>query len=201
MQVISVRPSHLFGTLGAIALGAAALVWSPWSAQARSDEFASPRASTVAMNCAPGQQALVRQHVASGDLQVAVECAGPTTAAAAPVTYRSDLEPATYVAAGPRVVPAVYTEPAPPDVPAADVNRTGRGRREPRRTQARLEERCPGDWRLGRRGRRHRRTGRRQERRGDRRGHRRRRCSAAQSDQALASAGEFTCRYCRNCRT
>jgi hypothetical protein len=111
MQVISVRPSHLFSALGAVAIGAALLIWSPWSAQARGEAaFATPRASNVAMNCAPGQQALVRQHVVSGELNVAVECAGQPSAAAA--AYRTDFEQPA-VAQAPRVVPAVYRAPEP----------------------------------------------------------------------------------------
>jgi hypothetical protein len=107
MPLSNFRPSHLVGAIAAIGLGVALLVWSPWSAQARS---AGVQTSNVAMNCAPGQQAIVHQQVISGELSVSVDCAaGPATA------YTAFGQPASFVAPSAAAVPAVYrtAEPVP----------------------------------------------------------------------------------------
>ena len=90
MQISMFRPSHLFGAIAAVVMGVALLSWAPWSAQARGTSAPAVRSSNVAMNCAPGQQALVRQAIVDGELSVSVDCAG---ASAAPVAYREFGEP------------------------------------------------------------------------------------------------------------
>jgi hypothetical protein len=99
MQFSNLKPGHLIGALGAIALAAAALTWAPWSAQARSST--EPQASTIAMNCGPGQQAVVRQRVVTRELNVSVDC-----------TNGAELEqPLSQASRNPMLVPAVYRTP------------------------------------------------------------------------------------------
>jgi hypothetical protein len=94
-------------SLAALALGAALSFWaSSWSALARGSA-AAPKASNVAMHCAPNQQALIRQHLVDGELNVSVECASTPA-----VNVESALAPdgaqpvsAVYRAAGPSPVP------------------------------------------------------------------------------------------------
>lgn len=105
MHVSSLRPSHLLGGLSAFALGAALFSWAPWSAQVKSEAAPAPRASNVAMNCAAGQQALVRQALVNSEIAVTVECAGPAAPVSAPA-----LDEAPRV----QTVPAVYRTPAAP---------------------------------------------------------------------------------------
>jgi hypothetical protein len=109
---------HLVAALAAVAIGVLLLLWAPWSAQASGD---APRASNVAMNCAPGQQALVRQSIVDGELNVLVECAAAAVPSA--VAYGTEfvptpaLQPAYAPAAAPAVVPAVYSPPPAPRAP------------------------------------------------------------------------------------
>ena len=116
MQVSTLRPVHLVAAAGAVAVGVLLLLWAPWSAQARSE---APRASNVAMNCAPGQQALVRQTIVDGALNVTVECAAqavPTAAYGNEFVHGTGLQ-AAYApasAAAPVAVPAVYQPPPAP---------------------------------------------------------------------------------------
>jgi len=109
MPLVSLRPSHLIGALGIFGLGAALMAGSPWSAQAR--EPIAPRTSNVAMNCARNQQALIRQSIVNGELNVNVECGGPSTSTA---TQRADFD--QIEGAGPVITPAMYQA-----VPAAPV--------------------------------------------------------------------------------
>jgi hypothetical protein len=118
MQPFSLRPSHLFGaaTIGALAL--TVLTWAPWSSQARG--WAAPKTSNVAMNCAPNQQAVVRQHVVDGELNVSIECGGvpavtntgfdqrvlPADVAPVNVGYRSAVPARVQVSATPRTARA-----------------------------------------------------------------------------------------------
>jgi hypothetical protein len=110
MQFSSFRPSHLFGAIAVLGFGIALLIWSPWSAQARSAAF---QTSNVAMNCAPGQQAIVRQQVVSGELNVSVDC---SAAPAGPALYNTGLQqPVAFNGQAPALIPAVYrsSDPAP----------------------------------------------------------------------------------------
>jgi hypothetical protein len=131
MQVSMFRPSHLFGAIAAVVMGVALLSWAPWSAQARGTNAAPLRSSNVAMNCAPGQQALVRQAVVDGELSVSVDCAGP---AAAPVAYRDFDQPLLQSTQPVAAVPAVYRPaPVPAYAPTVRRARASASRVEPRR--------------------------------------------------------------------
>jgi hypothetical protein len=138
MNISTLRPGHLIA-LGAVVLGVVALAWAPWSAQARAGN-AAPRASTVAMNCARGQQALVRQSAAGSELTVSIECAGgPLTA---PAASRSEFDPPYATATQPvEVVPAVY-RPAPAPVQTY----VPRATPQPRTTTVRRVEPKRDDW-------------------------------------------------------
>ena len=133
MQISMFRPSHLFGAIAAVITGVALLSWAPWSAQARGTDAAPLRSSNVAMNCAPGQQALVRQAVVDGQLSVSVDCAGPT---AAPAAYEDVDQPLVQSAQPVAAVPAVY-RPAqalvPTYAPSVRRIRASTRRVEPRR--------------------------------------------------------------------
>ena len=119
MQVWSVRPSHLLAACGAVVAGAVLLLWAPWSAQARSTTL--PQSSSVAMNCAPGQQALVRQHVVNGELSVSVDCASGAAGAferTAFVDQNGGFAPQP-VSVAPAVYRTAYPAPAPTYTPRA----------------------------------------------------------------------------------
>ena len=133
MPALTVRPLHLAGaaTVAVVALLGARGVW-PGSA---ASDSVSP-ASNVAVNCEPGQQALVRQTVMNGEPHVAIQCAGMATQ---PATFGNTPEFAPQMAAAgdPRLIPANYIvplrEPAPvvrtiaprrAGTPQADVKRT-----------------------------------------------------------------------------
>jgi hypothetical protein len=87
----NLRPGHLFGAVSLVAVGAAIAFWAPWSASARGS--AATKTSNVAMNCAPNQQALVRQSVVNGELSVSIECHSGTAGTAA--VYGTDLDQPT----------------------------------------------------------------------------------------------------------
>jgi len=138
MQLVSLRPTHLIGALGIVGLGAALMAWSPWSAQTR--EPLAPKTSNVAMNCAPNQQALVRQAIVNGELNVNVECAGPSASSAIQRASFDDT-----VSGGPVVTPAVYrTAPAAP-VRVRQAAPAPRVQRAVRATSVRVER--GHDWR------------------------------------------------------
>ena len=122
MQLSSVRLGHLVGAVGTLGIGAALLFWAPWSAEARADP--TPRASNVVVNCEPTQQAVVRQTVVGGELNVAIQCA--TSPRAQTISYVDQFgRPLQPVAGVARAVPAVYaTEPAVINRPAAPQYRT-----------------------------------------------------------------------------
>jgi hypothetical protein len=70
MTSVHLRRSHLTGVAALLGLGAILLVWSPWSASANT----ALTTSNVAVNCEPRQQAVVRQTILNGELQVNIQC-------------------------------------------------------------------------------------------------------------------------------
>ena len=100
--------SHL--PLAALILGSAIVfAWrAPWTTTTASDLSNAPAASNVAMNCAPGQQAAVRQSVVSGELRVSVNCLDSFgEAVSSPMVQPAvALRPVSYVTA-PALTPAV----------------------------------------------------------------------------------------------
>lgn len=115
MTTVNLRRSHLTSAAVLLGLGAILLFWAPWSARANT---AALQTSNVAVNCEPRQQAVVRQTIVSGELQVNIQCVNSTT-----------LQPAAYVdeygrplpAAGNGIglVPAVYSPQAVAAAPYA----------------------------------------------------------------------------------
>lgn len=110
--------SHL--PVAALVLAVAVLVvWrAPWSTAAR-EMPASPTASSVAMNCAPGQRAVVKQAVVGGELKVAIDCAESELAPVAMIPNRgaASLHPAAFVTdsdvvTAPRITRASAPAPA-----------------------------------------------------------------------------------------
>jgi hypothetical protein len=102
MNSLSLRRPHLAGIAALLGLCAILLVWSPWSARANT----ALTTSNVAVNCEPRQQALVRQTIHNGELQVNIQC---VNGGAQPVGYVDEYGrplPAT----GMVTMPAVYTE-------------------------------------------------------------------------------------------
>ena len=133
---VSLRGSHLIGAAGALALIVALAFWAPWSAETRG----AAQIANVAVNCEPGQQALVRQVATGSEPQVTVQCASQAATAAWAQTA-ADVDqfgrplPVVQTPAG--YVPAVYTAPAPASAPvvrSAPVRRTAAPRAEPKRS-------------------------------------------------------------------
>ncbi len=131
--MITVRPLHLAGAamLAGVAVLGARAAWPTTAANA-----AVNPSSNVAVNCEPGQQALVRQTVMNGEPHVAIQCAG---ASSQPAMFgnSSGFAPQGFVSGDARLVPASYVvpvrEPAPlvrtvsaprrASVPQSDVKR------------------------------------------------------------------------------
>ncbi len=128
----SLRPNHWFGAAGLAALGTTLALWTPWSGQARG------KTSNVAMNCAPNQQALVRQSVVNGELNVSVECSTGTMVNG--TVYRADLDQPMPTSTSVRPVNVVSPAVAPAPV------QTFRAPRASRRTATRQAARAH-DWR------------------------------------------------------
>jgi hypothetical protein len=106
---LTVRPLHLAGAaaVAVVAMLGARAVWPGSAASA-----AVNPASNVAVNCEPGQQALVRQTVMNGEPHVAIQCAG---AASQPAMFGT---PGAFGAQGfapvdARVIPANCGRAAP----------------------------------------------------------------------------------------
>ena len=112
MRVSGFGPRHLFWGIGGVVLAAVVLAWAPWTARASGTSADSPRASNVAMTCAPGQQALVHQTVVSGELKVSVECGNLPDATAAAYASGTLARPISYADPAAGAIPAVY-RPAP----------------------------------------------------------------------------------------
>jgi hypothetical protein len=124
MSLSGFRGSHLLAAIGALAIIALLAIWSPWSAETAADRNA--QVGNVAVNCEPGQQALVRQIPAGAASQVSVQCVTTAAAAAMAATEQPLITtvdaygrviPAGYAPAGysgaPGYAPAVYAAPAP----------------------------------------------------------------------------------------
>jgi hypothetical protein len=110
MSLSGVRPSYLAGA-AAIAIGVMLAARAAWPASAAGNSVTP--ASNVAVNCEPGQQALVRQTVVKGEPHVAIQCV--TSDMAQSVAYQGDFaRPAYGVAGEPRLVPANYVVAADP---------------------------------------------------------------------------------------
>ncbi|HEY7474182.1 MAG TPA: hypothetical protein VH679_04175 [Vicinamibacterales bacterium] len=74
MTPVNLGRSHLTGVAALLGLGAILLFWAPWSVRADG----RLQTSNVAVNCEPRQQAVVRQTIANGELQVNILCANST---------------------------------------------------------------------------------------------------------------------------
>jgi hypothetical protein len=90
------------GALVVAAFGILLLFKAPWATGTSAES--ALQTSNVAVNCEPTQQALIRQTVVRGELQVNVLCSSAGIAGA-PVSY---LTPG---ATGPYLTPAVYQTP------------------------------------------------------------------------------------------
>jgi hypothetical protein len=133
------RGLALLAVIGVVALAGTLFAWSAWPAHAGG--ATTPTASAVAMNCEPGQQAMVRQAMVGREMQVTINCVSGAAqqaafvdeygrpvqavgAAAYPVAYA---QPAALVRP---VAPSVYAAPAPvrTAAPRAAVARSNGGR-------------------------------------------------------------------------
>jgi hypothetical protein len=108
MTPVILGRSHLASAALLLGLGVILLFWAPWSARADS----KLQTSNVAVDCEPRQQAVVRQTIANGELQVNIQCVNSTQPASYIDEYgRPLLAPATVpvgYGADPRLVPANY---------------------------------------------------------------------------------------------
>jgi hypothetical protein len=122
MTTVNLRRSHLASAAVLLGLGAILLFWAPWSARAST----ALQTSNVAVNCEPRQQAVVRQTIASGELQVSIQC---VTSTLQPVGYVDEYG-RPVAGSGVGMVPAVYTPqavaPAPVYAPRAVVRQPPR---------------------------------------------------------------------------
>lgn len=73
MPFTGLRSTHIAAAAAIVVLGGLLLVRGPWSVGAQESQNA-PETSNVAMNCAPGQQAVVRQSVVNRALEVNIHC-------------------------------------------------------------------------------------------------------------------------------
>ena len=104
-MTVSVQRPYLAGALVATALGLLLLFRAPWATSVAGDS--ALQASNVAINCNPGEQALVRQSIVRGELQVNVVCAN--SGAIVQASYGAA---GNEFAQGPYLTPAVYrTQP------------------------------------------------------------------------------------------
>ena len=118
MSPLTVRPLHLAGAaaLAVVATLGARAMWPSSTASASVNP-----ASNVAVNCEPGQQALVRQTVMNGEPHVAIQCASTLSQGAMfgnatgfPPGYGdARLIPANYVLPVREAAPVVRTTSAP----------------------------------------------------------------------------------------
>ncbi|HEX7780868.1 MAG TPA: hypothetical protein VF424_16580 [Vicinamibacterales bacterium] len=111
MTTVNLRPSHVASAAVLLGLGAILLFWAPWTARANT----ALQTSNVAVNCEARQQAVVRQTIVGGELQVSIQCVNST--ALQPAGYVDEYgRPLPATATGVGMVPAVY---APQPVAAA----------------------------------------------------------------------------------
>jgi hypothetical protein len=134
MSVSGLRGSHVLGVAGALALIVALAFWAPWSAETRG----VAQVANVAINCEPGQQAVVRQIATGGEPQVSVQCVSGAAAGAAAMPQPAYVDqfgrPVPFVQpAAVGYTPAVYTVPQP--VAAAPIARTTPVRRAASRVE------------------------------------------------------------------
>ncbi|HYN09904.1 MAG TPA: hypothetical protein VES67_21145 [Vicinamibacterales bacterium] len=101
MTPVILGRSHVAGAAALLGLGAILLFWAPWSARADS----KLQTSNVAVNCEPHQQAVVRQTIANGELQVNIQCAN---SALQPIGYTDEFGRPIAAPNAVGVVPAVY---------------------------------------------------------------------------------------------
>ena len=105
MQLTGVRGLALLMVVGVVALAGVLFVRSAWPAHAGA---ATPTASNVAMNCEPGQQAVVRQALVGREMQVSINC---VSGAQQGVAYVDEYgRPIQTV--GPQAYPVAYAQPA-----------------------------------------------------------------------------------------
>jgi hypothetical protein len=124
MTTVNLRPSHVASAAVLIGLGAILLFWAPWTARANT----ALQTSNVAVNCESRQQAVVRQTIVSGELQVNIQCVNST--ALQPAGFVDEYgRPLPATANGVGMVPAVYsTQPvaAAPYAPRSVVRQAPR---------------------------------------------------------------------------
>ena len=107
MTTVNLRPSHVASAAVLLGLGAILLFWAPWTARANT----ALQTSNVAVNCEQRQQAVVRQTIVSGELQVNIQCVNST--ALQPVGYVDEYgRPLPATGNGIGMVPAVYSPQA-----------------------------------------------------------------------------------------
>ena len=106
MPLANLRRTHVAGAAALLGLGAILLFWAPWSARAES----ALRTSNVAVSCDPRQQAVVRQTIVNGELQVDIQCVSGGSMQQ-PIVYADQYgRPLQAVPmAGVGAVPAVYS--------------------------------------------------------------------------------------------
>ncbi len=110
MSLSQVRGTHVAAVFGTIGLLAVLAFVAPWKAETRSG--AVSQVSNVAVNCEPGQQAMVRQIATGAEPQVSVQCVTTGMAGAQQVAYDQFGRPIeTGLMAAPGYVPALYTQP------------------------------------------------------------------------------------------
>jgi hypothetical protein len=101
MTPVNLGRSHVAGAAVLLGLGAILLLWAPWSVRADS----RLQTSNVAVNCEPRQQAVVRQTIANGELQVNIQC---TNSPLQPIGYTDEFGRPLAPLGAVGMVPAVY---------------------------------------------------------------------------------------------
>ena len=107
MQLSGLRGLVLLGVIGVVALAGALFVRSAGPAHAGA--AVSPTASNVAMNCEPGQQAVVRQALVGREMQVSINC---VTGGQAQTMVYVDEYGRPIQTMGPQALPVAYGQPA-----------------------------------------------------------------------------------------
>jgi hypothetical protein len=105
MQLSGLRGFVLLAVVGVVALTGALFARSAWPASASA--LVSPTASNVAMNCEPGQQAVVRQALVGREMQVTINCVTGAQTMVYTDAYGRPIQ--TF---GPQALPVGYAQPA-----------------------------------------------------------------------------------------